>query len=140
MSQTPERSSLRVSDADRERTVNALRAHAAAGRLEPEELEERVGGALSARTVSDLEALTADLPVVPAHRSSPGRALGRRDFQEHLRAFVAVNALLIAIWALTGFGYFWPIWPLLGWGVGLLADARCTPRRSGRRSGSLAVH
>jgi hypothetical protein len=28
--------------------------------------------------------------------------------------------MLIVIWATTGAGYFWPIWPLLGWGVGLV--------------------
>ena len=33
--------------------------------------------------------------------------------------YLAVSALLVAIWALTGAGYFWPIWPMLGWGVGV---------------------
>jgi hypothetical protein len=37
-----------------------------------------------------------------------------------LVAFLAVNLVLIAIWAATGAGYFWPIWPLLGWGLGLM--------------------
>ena len=27
--------------------------------------------------------------------------------------------LLIAIWAVTGAGFFWPVFPLLGWGIGL---------------------
>jgi class 3 adenylate cyclase len=31
--------------------------------------------------------------------------------------------MLIAIWALSGGGYFWPVWPLLGWGVGLGSHA-----------------
>jgi hypothetical protein len=31
-------------------------------------------------------------------------------------------ALLLGIWALTGMGYFWPIWPMMGWGIGLAAD------------------
>ena len=139
MSPTPDHSSLRVSDADRERAVDGLRAHAAAGRLEPEELEERVGAALGARTMGDLEGLTADLPAVAGRGRSRAQGVERRRFQEHLRTFVAVNALLIAIWALTGFGYFWPVWPLMGWSIGLLAHARCTPRRSSRRSNSLAV-
>jgi hypothetical protein len=26
---------------------------------------------------------------------------------------------LIVVWALTSRGYFWPIWPILGWGLGL---------------------
>jgi class 3 adenylate cyclase len=27
--------------------------------------------------------------------------------------------MLIGIWAASGGGYFWPIWPILGWGIGL---------------------
>lgn len=29
-------------------------------------------------------------------------------------------ALLVTIWLLTtSSGYFWPVWPMLGWGIGL---------------------
>ena len=41
-------------------------------------------------------------------------------------------ALLLAIWALTGAGYFWPVWPALGWGIGILmhaSEAGVGPRR-----------
>jgi hypothetical protein len=27
-----------------------------------------------------------------------------------------VACVLVIIWALSGFGYFWPIWPLAIWG------------------------
>jgi class 3 adenylate cyclase len=37
----------------------------------------------------------------------------------HATIYTVVNAVLIAIWAVSGGGYFWPIWPILGWGVGL---------------------
>lgn len=40
-----------------------------------------------------------------------------------LAAYVVVNAVLIAVWAVTGFGYFWPAWVLAGWGVLLLLEA-----------------
>ena len=30
---------------------------------------------------------------------------------------------LIGIWAVTGAGYFWPVWVLLGWGVGVVLNA-----------------
>jgi len=40
-----------------------------------------------------------------------------RDDRRDLRAFVATSILLVAIWALTGAGYFWPVWPIVGWGV-----------------------
>ena len=56
---------LRASDAERERTVAQLRRHAAAGRLTVEELDERSERAYTARTLSDLAALVADLPAAP---------------------------------------------------------------------------
>lgn len=34
-----------------------------------------------------------------------------------------MNTLLIAIWALTSRGFFWPIFPMLGWGIGLSIHA-----------------
>jgi len=37
--------------------------------------------------------------------------------------FVVVNAFLIAAWAATGAGYFWPAWVLAAWGVGLVLHA-----------------
>jgi hypothetical protein len=54
--------SLRASDADREAITERLRQAAAEGRLEPEELEERVEAALRARTYGELSPLVADLP------------------------------------------------------------------------------
>jgi hypothetical protein len=47
----------------------------------------------------------------------------RRDFSAHLIAYIVINAMLIGIWAITGAGYFWPAWVLLGWGVGLVLNA-----------------
>lgn len=63
---------LRVSHADRDRTVEILRDAAADGRLDTDELEERVERALTARTFADLEPLTEDLPVAaPAPVPAP---------------------------------------------------------------------
>jgi hypothetical protein len=50
----------------------------------------------------------------------------RRDFGAHLVTYVVVNAFLIAVWAFTGAGYFWPVWILAGWGVGLVLHAWAT--------------
>jgi 2TM domain len=47
----------------------------------------------------------------------------KRDFQTHILIYIAVNAFLVAIWAVTGAGFFWPIFPILGWGIGVLANA-----------------
>ena len=72
---------LRASDADRERTVAALRHHAAAGRLTIDELDERSERAYAATTLRELGALQADLPAEvlqpPEHRST-GAAAGAR--------------------------------------------------------------
>lgn len=51
------------------------------------------------------------------------RLKARRDFTTHAAAYVIVNAGLVGIWALSGAGYFWPIWPILGWGIGLALNA-----------------
>lgn len=45
------------------------------------------------------------------------RLEAKRGFTIHLAVYVIVNALLVVIWAVTGMGYFWPIWPLAGWGI-----------------------
>lgn len=47
----------------------------------------------------------------------------KSDFRIHLLIYVLVNAMLIMIWAMTGAGYFWPAYPIAGWGIGLIAHA-----------------
>ena len=58
----------------------------------------------------------------PDHQAAIERIEAKRAFGRHATVYVAVNLLLIAIWAITSRKYFWPIWPLLGWGVGLGAN------------------
>jgi hypothetical protein len=55
-------SDIRVGDRERTAVADRLPAHAAAGRLTVEELEERVGRAHAAKTTAELAPLTADLP------------------------------------------------------------------------------
>lgn len=55
---------LRASHEDRERAADVLRVAAGDGRLTPDELDERLERALTARTNGELAALTADLPEV----------------------------------------------------------------------------
>src|SRR5689334_10057505 len=86
---------VRASDADRERVAELLREHYGAGRLSDEDLSERLGAVYGATTMSELAALTADLP--SAH-SSPRRR--RRSKLEtsvriHLSIYLVVNAMLI---------------------------------------------
>ncbi len=49
----------------------------------------------------------------------------KRGFYQHLLAYVLVNGFLVTINLMTG-GYFWAIWPMLGWGLGLTFDATAT--------------
>jgi len=66
-----------VSDADRDRAIAELSEHYQAGRLTTEELEDRTGRALQARTAADLAALFTDLPrqrQVPATPAASGQA------------------------------------------------------------------
>jgi hypothetical protein len=46
----------------------------------------------------------------------------RRDLGTHAVVFAVVNAAIVAIWALTGGGYFWPAWVIGLWGVGLILN------------------
>jgi class 3 adenylate cyclase len=117
---------MRASDADRERVARVLREHYGAGRLSEEDLTERVEAAYDVRTTSELEALTADLPVERPDKPAPARPRPRRrrsgletSVRIHLTIYLVVNVLLIGIWAAAGGGYFWPIWPILGWGIGV---------------------
>jgi hypothetical protein len=57
-----EPSQLRVSDADRHRVAELLREAAGEGRLQLDELDERLEQAYAARTYADLVPVTADLP------------------------------------------------------------------------------
>ena len=111
---------LRAADADRQRVVAELQRHFVDGRLGQEELAERVEAALAARTFGELDALLRDLPrAEPARPRMPAAAVAR-GFGAHLGSYVLVMGLLVAVWLVTTpGGYFWPIWPLLGWGIGV---------------------
>ena len=133
-------SSLRASDQDRERVAELLRDHYGAGRLSDEELAERGEAVYRARTMSDLDALTADLPSPRELQREGGRPRGafETSVRIHLRTFILVNLLLIGIWAASGGGYFWPIWPILGWGIGVACHA--APLLGGGRGRSRSHH
>lgn len=48
----------------------------------------------------------------------------RRDLQTHVLTYVLVNAVLVGIWMVIGpSSFFWPAFPLLGWGIGLVFHA-----------------
>jgi class 3 adenylate cyclase len=67
---------------------------------------------------------TAPTPSTAAgdYQAAMERIRAKRGFGVHATVYVAVNLLLVVVWALTGRHYFWPIWPALGWGVGLAVN------------------
>jgi hypothetical protein len=69
----------RASDADRDIAADVLCAAVGDGRLTLDELDDRLGAALSARTTTELAALIADLPGRPSARPAgpPGKASAR---------------------------------------------------------------
>ena len=68
---------IRVSDADRERVTARLQENFAEGRLDQDELDERLSAALNAKTFGDLRPLTADLPGPVPRRRGRRRPRGR---------------------------------------------------------------
>lgn len=68
----PDPTRLRISDADRHRVAEILREAAGEGRLEIDELDERLEATFAARTYADLVPITHDLPVArPAQAPVP---------------------------------------------------------------------
>ncbi|HVQ94033.1 MAG TPA: DUF1707 domain-containing protein [Mycobacteriales bacterium] len=131
--------SIRASDADRERVAAIVSAAAGKGMLTLAEADERLAQVYAARYISDLAPITADLPdggrsLAPADR--PGRSTARSAARSavrsaawsatrgYLAAYLGWSAVLIAIWAATGAGYFWPAWPMIFFGIGALKHAR----------------
>ena len=143
----------RASNQDRQHVTDLLQAHYVAGRLDSAELEGRIERALGAQTWADLDALLADLPPVesappaePTTQRESGwsghcawsghpRLDGEKSFRAHATSYLLVMALLVAIWLLTTpGGYFWPIWPMLGWGIGLASHGLAARGRGDQRT------
>jgi hypothetical protein len=140
-----QRASLRASDADRERFVETLRQHHVEGRLTVDELAERTERAYAARTLGDLDALGTDLPPLTPPAPPPGpppaappgwdpaapglpprmrppgprRAAAKANLLRFLLWYGLLTVVLIVIWAASGRGYFWPVWPILGFMLAL---------------------
>ena len=108
----------RASDAEREAVVERLRHAAAEGRLDTDELSERVERAYGAQTSADLEPLTADLP---DPRPAALSLWQEENVRRRLIALFTANPICIAVWAASGAsGDFWPKWVLLGTAAALI--------------------
>ncbi len=50
----------------------------------------------------------------------------KRDFRMHAAFFAVANLVFVVGWLVSGpASYFWPIWPFVGWGLGLCYHAWC---------------
>jgi fatty acid desaturase len=123
---------VRAGDRDRETTANDLGQALAQGYLDMPEYERRVQAAFAAQTNAELRQLLADLPVGHLRRSDPRRRAARRraarmSVRLHLAAYLVMVVIVLTVWlavALSaGAWYFWPIWPILGAGIGVLGHA-----------------
>jgi hypothetical protein len=60
-----------------------------------------------------------------AYRQAERRVRAKLGFYWHFASYLIVNGLLIVIYLLTTLGagglyYPWFVWPMMGWGIGLL--------------------
>ena len=78
---------LRVGDAGRQRAIELLKAAYADGRVDRDELDDRAGQALKARTASDLDAVLADLggSGIAASTLAPSERPSRGAFEQMAR-------------------------------------------------------
>ncbi|HWD06660.1 MAG TPA: DUF1707 domain-containing protein [Amycolatopsis sp.] len=129
---------LRASDTDRERVAAIIQTAGSEGRLNLEEVEDRLRTVYATKYVDELGELTTDLPRPgPERGPRPGWPLTRAALREHpalrvhLGIVVAVAVLLIVRWAVSGVGFFWPAMPMFWLFVTLVVHARV---RSFRRA------
>ena len=118
----PAHASMRASDADRE-IVRALLADAYAdGRLTLEEYDDRLNTLYASRTLGDMPALVTDLvPPLPPDLRTRGARKWRRDVEESFGAFLVPTIICTVIWvAVSGGGFFWPVFPMLFLGLNLV--------------------
>jgi hypothetical protein len=124
--------SVRAGDHDRERTATQLGQALSQGYLVFDEYESRLQATFSAHTTSELRGLVADLPLAQLRRHDPQRHAARRraahvGVRIHLGAYLAMVVIVLTVWLAVGLGagawYFWPIWPIMGAGIGLVSHA-----------------
>ena len=58
------------------------------------------------------------------HDQARERVEKKRDFKTHLFFYCLINAILVGVWAIaTPDTLFWPAFPILGWGIGVVGNA-----------------
>lgn len=130
---------MRISDTERQRAVDELRRHCAAGRIDVDEYAERIEKVMGAATLEDLDALLHDLPMLRiADPTKPGergvadslfgtRALGeggpgagRQRVTATVTVLVTVAIVIAAALLLAVVSWGWALVLLVGWAAGLV--------------------
>jgi len=74
-------------------------------------------------TVDEVTRTQADASAAVRERAVR-RLKKKRDFRGHLLVYVLVNSCLVIVWMATGGnGFFWPIFPMAFWGIGVVMNA-----------------
>ncbi len=118
---------VRIGDAERERVRELLSRHAADGRISLDEFSDRLGEVYAARTAAELEGALRELPPLPAGTLPPPpgqRSAQRARVRAAVVGYLAFVVLMLTIWAATGAGFFWPLWPVVGMGFGVARNLR----------------
>jgi hypothetical protein len=132
---------FRAGDREREKVISRLGQAFAQGYLSMPDYENRLDQAVQAKTVGVLGQVLGDLPIGRIMRDDPQRqivrvAAARRGVRIHLAAYLAASLLMIGIWLAVavsvGAWYFWPVWPIMGMGIGVVSHA--VPVRNYHRS------
>jgi Domain of unknown function (DUF1707) len=158
---------IRASDEDRDRAVALLREHHAAGRLTAAEFSDRLDKAYEAKTMGEIDELLADLPGIDLYRlpdaslpryrgTMPGassrlaavqaaradgtiRRHGRfsAGWQAAWGSWLSVTLVCFVVWAISGFGYPWPLWVAGPWGALMFGGWIAGSHRGGGRNREL---
>jgi hypothetical protein len=127
-------SSLRASDADRDAVAERLRHAAVEGRLEPDELEQRLHAALRARTYGDLQRLLTDLPAKPIaweRRRPEAVPAARTALAVAMRVVLTLAVVAVALTVAAMMAAWWILWAVVWFA---LCGRRCAIARLGGRS------
>lgn len=125
---------MRASDSERQRTIDELRRHCAAGRLDVDEYASRIEKAMAATTLEELDHLRSDLPMMriadpagsprfraqtlPAMVGASGSA-GRRLSAVAVAALSVAVVLAVVVLSLVA-EWAWAAVLLIGWMIGLI--------------------
>ena len=64
--------------------------------------------------------MAAQMSEEELYREARKRVEEKKGFFMHLAVYICVNIFLVIIWAVTGDGFPWFVFPLGGWGIGIL--------------------